>query len=125
VGAIQARANIRLRRLTDLADSALIEKDEVWRENLQRMSKDYIAPREIDAEWADVFILAAPNECTTEMERYLQSVRGISGKPAAVFGPIADYAAQAGLSVVPDRESDATAYGRRAAELARERKLAG
>ena len=53
LGAVQARANIRLRRLNDLADAATIERDPRWTESLQQMLADYIAPREIDADWAD------------------------------------------------------------------------
>ncbi len=59
VGAVQARANIRLRRLKDLADPATIANDPLWTENLERMLPDYIAPREIDADWADVILTAS------------------------------------------------------------------
>src|SRR5579863_8599922 len=102
VGAIQARANIRLRRLADLASAEAIQSDAAWSENLERMSKEYIAPREVDAQWADVLVLAAPRDCTAEMERYLASAGlPLKGKLAAVLGPFADAAAAAGLTVVP------------------------
>lgn len=122
VGAIQARANIRLRRLADLASAEAIAADAEWSENLARMKKEYIAPREIDAQWANVVILAAPKDCTAEMERYLESASSIlQGKIAAVLGGFANAAAQAGLKVVPGEhgsvDSDrALAYGRRAAQ---------
>ena len=77
VGAIQARANIRLRRLADLASAEAIAADAEWSENLARMKKEYIAPREIDAQWANVGILAAPKDCSAEMERYLESASSI------------------------------------------------
>jgi len=122
VGAIQARANIRLRRLPDLAGPASIDADPAWRDNLERMKKDYIAPRDIDAEWADVVILAAPGDRLAEMEGYLTLAQALlNGKLAAVLGPFADAARRAGLIVVPDEETDPTAYGRRAAEAARAR----
>src|SRR5262245_43102491 len=75
VGALHARANSRLRRLRDLADQRDIEKDERWKEALVRMSADYIAPRDADAEWADVFILAAPEDGVSA------TVEGIQGMP--------------------------------------------
>jgi NAD(P)H dehydrogenase (quinone) len=123
VGAIQARANIRLRRLPDLADPETIQQDPAWSQNLERMKKDYIAPREVDGQWANVLLLAAPSDRAAEMERYLESARPIlQGKIAAVIGGFADAAAQAGLTIVPgsagDRDS-AVAYGKRAAEQAR------
>jgi NAD(P)H dehydrogenase (quinone) len=118
VGAIQARANIRLRRLADLADPETVQRDTAWLENLERMKKDYIAPREVDAQWADVLILAAPGDCLAEMTRYLESARGIlEGKLAAVLGPFADEAAHSGLKVAPADE-DVCGYGRRTALLA-------
>ena len=130
VGAIQMRANIRLRRLTDLATPETIQSDAAWSENLERMRKDYIAPREVDAQWADVLILAAPRDCTAEIEQYLESARDtFKGKVAAVLGAFADAAVRAGLAVVPcpdgAEDSDtALAYGRLAAEHGRSKKQA-
>ena len=125
VGAIQARANIRLRRLPDLASPETIQCDAAWSENLERMRKDYIAPREIDAQWANALILAAPRDCPAEMERYLASAGNLlSGKIAAVIGEFAPAAAAAGLNVVPPGDDPlgrdaALTYGRRAAESSR------
>jgi hypothetical protein len=87
VGVIQMRGSPRLRRLPDLADAEAIRADAVWSENLERMKKDYIAPREVDAQWARVLILAAPRDATREMERYLESAGDVlRGKVAAVVG---------------------------------------
>jgi hypothetical protein len=122
VGAIQMRGSVRLRRLPDLAAPEAIRADAAWSENLERMAKDYIAPREVDAQWANVLILAAPRDSTAEMERYLESARGgLRGKTAAVIGTFADAAQRAGLNVVTppgpvDDASGALAYGRRAVE---------
>ena len=126
VGAIQARANIRLRRLPDLADPQTIHVDASWRDNLERMNKDYIAPRDVDAQWADVLVLAAPQDCTAEMYQYLDSPKAaLTGKVAAVIGPCTEAAAWAGLTVVPPTETDVAdlvSYGRRVAETARSKK---
>ncbi len=50
VGAVQARANIRLRRLPD--DCAALTEDVV------RMRKEYVTPTSADARWADAVIIA-------------------------------------------------------------------
>src|SRR6185503_13690328 len=70
LGAIQARANIRLRRVADLADRQTIDANASWRENLDRMSRDYVAPRPADPVWADVIILSTPRESCAEIEGY-------------------------------------------------------
>ena len=121
VGAIQARANIRLRRLSDLAPPEAIQADPEWRDNFERMQKDYIAPREVDAQWADLLILAAPPDCLGEMEQYLDSAREVfKGKQAAVIGPFAGSAVRNGLTVVPQGPAeDDCAYGRTAADSVR------
>ena len=52
VGAVQARANIRLRRLTDSG-----EEIPECNDALQRMRKEYVPPKPADVVWADaVFI---------------------------------------------------------------------
>ena len=122
VGAIQMRGSVRLRRLTDLAARETIEADAAWNENIERMQKDYIAPRDIDVEWAEVLILAAPRDCTAEMEQYLNSAASsLKGKTAAVIGSFSDAAARSGLAVVPpgdavDDAAGALAYGRLAVD---------
>ncbi|HSR08856.1 MAG TPA: hypothetical protein VLM42_17055 [Bryobacteraceae bacterium] len=109
VGAVQARANIRLRRLKDLADPATIASDPLWTENLERMLPDYIAPRDIDADWADVILTASCPESPAEMAEYLKSL-----KPGATTVPISDNP--------PDRIASARAQGRQAVETARKLK---
>lgn len=120
VGAIQARANIRLRRLAPLASAEEIARDAEWSDNLERIKKDYIEPREIDAQWAEALILAAPKDCTAEMEKYLASAQ-LTGKIAAVLGGFSELAKRAGLKVAPgDCETEdgaiAQAYGRKTAQ---------
>ena len=109
VGAVQARANIRLRRLKDLADAATIASDPIWTENLQRMLPDYIAPREIDADWADVILTASCPHSPAEMAEYLKSL-----KPGVPTVQIRDDP--------PDRIASARAQGRQAVETARKLK---
>jgi hypothetical protein len=106
VGAVQARANIRLRRLKDLADPATIARDPLWTENLERMLPDYIAPRDIDADWADVILTASCPASPAEMDQFLKSL-----KPGPATVPILDNP--------PDRIASARAQGRQAVETAR------
>lgn len=59
VGAVQARANIRLRRLRDIVSETAEEPPEC-KENLDRMRKEYVAPSEADVLRADAIIFVAP-----------------------------------------------------------------
>jgi len=52
VGAVQARANIRMRRLTDSG-----EEIAECKEALARMRKEYVPPTQTDAIWADAVIV--------------------------------------------------------------------
>ena len=109
VGAVQARANIRLRRLKDLADPATIANDPLWTENLERMLPDYIAPRDIDADWADVILTASCPASPSEMDQYLTSLKsGVATVPI--------------LDDPDDRIASARAQGRQAVEAARKLK---
>jgi NAD(P)H dehydrogenase (quinone) len=141
VGAIQAKANIRLRRVADLADVKTIEADASWREHHARMQMDYVRPRQDDPPWADVIVLGTPAESCDEVEAFLRSLRTepvfagkLAGKIAApiapgdrasALGPLYAAAAHAGLTVVPhegegsDAIAGARAYGRRVAQMAR------
>ncbi|HTD45372.1 MAG TPA: hypothetical protein VK687_14385 [Bryobacteraceae bacterium] len=140
VGAIQARANVRLRKVPEIADSQTIESDTEWKQNFDRMSQEYIAPREIDLDWADLLVLAIPSDAPDEMNRYLGSLKNLTGKIAAPFASrsithgekdaslraLYAAAAQAGLMVVPvpaeiaaDPVQVVRAYVRQVAEIAR------
>lgn len=50
VGAVQARANIRLRRLPDQSREST--------ETLERMRREYVPPTAADAAWADAVFIA-------------------------------------------------------------------
>ena len=137
LGAIQADANIRLRRVADHADPASIAADANWKKNLDRMNRDYVAPRPADPAWADVIFLATPAESSAEVESYvasLPSIGSMSGKLAAPLAPghntsalkpIYSAAACCGLIVTPCTESSddpiatATTFGQRITEMAR------
>jgi hypothetical protein len=89
VGAVQGRANIRLRRLEDSGEASVD-----WQEQRDRMNKEYVAPRDRDAEWADAILFGLPGNAealTPEVERYFQSLgagsgqRKLAGKIAAPF----------------------------------------
>jgi len=42
-----------------------------WTENLERMNRDYIAPREIDVDWAEVILVASCPDSLHETEQYV------------------------------------------------------
>ena len=77
VGAIEAEGNIRLRRLPDDASAETIQADAAWRESLDRMNRDYVAPRPADPVWADVIVLATPAESSREVEAYVATLPGL------------------------------------------------
>jgi len=130
LGAIQERANIRLRRLADRADAAAIAAVAAWTAALARMQRDYVTPRPADPVWADLIILATPGRSDGEVEAYaasLPSCGPMAGKMAAPLaaGNSADTlrevyasAACAGLVVAPsaiegsDGAAGARAHGR-------------
>jgi NAD(P)H dehydrogenase (quinone) len=137
VGAIQSRANIRLRRVADHADAKTIEATPAWRENLDRMSRDYVVPRPADPAWADVIVLATPEGSSAEVEAYCASLRSLGSMAGKIAAPIAQgnneaalrpiYAAAAcnGMVVAPalaesgDPIASAREHGRRVTEMAR------
>jgi NAD(P)H dehydrogenase (quinone) len=73
-GAIQAGARIRLRRARDLMPDEVISRVPGWSENRERMDKEYAAPRQADAEWADAILIGTPdtsNSISTELKAYI------------------------------------------------------
>ena len=142
LGAIQADANIRLRRVADSADAATITADADWQKNLDRMNRDYVVPRPADPTWADVIILATPAESAVEIEDYVVSLAtlgSMTGKIAAPLAPgnrqsaltpIATAAERCGLVVAACGDGDypidtARLFGQRVTEMARSRKQTG
>ena len=143
VGAIQAKAAIRLRRVADLADAGTIDATPEWKDSLDRMNRDYVVPRPADPEWADVIVLATPPDSPGEIESYCDSLRSIgsmAGKIAApltvgdresALRPIYAAAACAGMIVAPlnaeavDPIAAAREHGQRVTEMARALKGSG
>lgn len=119
VGAVQAHANIRLRRLKDLADADTIERDSLWTENLERMNRDYIAPREIDVEWAEVLLVASCPDSPRETEQYVEALLATPGRnDRLLIVPLIDSMPDASA----DRLASAREQGREAVENARKLK---
>jgi len=142
VGAIQGRASIRLRRLPpgqEIKPDGMTASERV---NFERMSRDYTAPRPVDAEWADALILATSPEGALHVGAYLERLPRNAPNSARIAAPlIADAAprvllplyaaaAEAGLIVVPmpagplASADEGQAFGRRIVALAKAIKTA-
>jgi hypothetical protein len=118
VGAIQARANIRLRRLPPDPGVRSANMSAGERENFERMSRDYTSPRPIDAEWADALIVATSHDGSSHVEAYLQGIRDIVSRGSKIVVPLAADAA-------PDSLEARHAFGRQVVALASALKGAG
>jgi multimeric flavodoxin WrbA len=99
LGAVQAKAKIRLRWLPEDVDDPTIAGTPGWRENRDRMTREYIAPREIDLLWADVLILGIPARdglASPELKKYLAALEPLQasgklvGKVATAFSASAE-----------------------------------
>jgi NAD(P)H dehydrogenase (quinone) len=107
VGAVQARANIRLRRLPDVAECA------ECKEETARMRKEYVTPAEADVLWANAIIFLLPSEIepsSGECAAYSDLLRRLNaeGKLEGKIG--------AGQSPVRlGNAADATSHGRKMA----------
>jgi NAD(P)H dehydrogenase (quinone) len=78
LGAVQARANIRLRWLRENVDDQTVDGVSGWRENRDRMAREYIAPREVDFLWADALVIAMPARdgvSSPELKTYLDGLK--------------------------------------------------
>jgi hypothetical protein len=139
VGAIQARGNIRLRRLPPAPGAAAESMSEGERQAFERMARDYVAPRPADPPWADVLILAPSPRAIASLEGYvdeLPSLGPVAGRIAGVVAPgnpqaaspIYAAAGRAGLIVVPAPSlasvDEQHAFGRQLVAFARALKTA-
>jgi len=129
VGAVQGRASIRLRRIAETASQETIAGVPEWQENDERMSKEYIAPRDADAQWAEGLLVVIPNWMSPEAPEVRTCIAGLAagkGKVAVALGPagLREALAEAGCTVfpTPEHEDDlecARLSGVRVAEAAR------
>lgn len=149
LGAVQARANIRLRWLQETAGDRSVDGTPGWREHRERMAMEYVPPREADLRWADAVIIAIParvSPASAGVNAWLEFLAGTPGerrrgcKVAAAFtsgeraGGDGDLAlpalyaacAQRGLIIVPgqyaagaDPVEMARLHGQRVAAVAR------
>lgn len=124
VGAVQARALIRLRRVPDGDDAAIVERLADSRDALRRMHREYVAPREADVLAAQVLVVATPADVDPSAPEWsaflsllqrLQAERALAGKVAAIVttGPASDsfatFARQLGLETITDAGDGADA----------------
>jgi len=137
VGAVQARANIRFRRLPDVGEIDFSAVSPECKKALERMRKEYVAPSEADLLRADAVIFVAPAafrpvsaEWTEHLDliQDLHSMGKLDGKVAAAIqsdaglDSLASVILRLGFIMVPtgtqvDSVERALAHGRRAAEV--------
>jgi len=82
VGAVQARANIRMRRLTDSG-----EQIPECKEALARMRREYVPPAQTDVVWADAVIIGMNGKIAGIVEDPAQATafgRRIVGETRAI-----------------------------------------
>jgi hypothetical protein len=93
VGAVQARALIRMRRMTDVDTSPTPAPGSECAETLARMRKEYVPPTDADILGADGLVVAAPACATPEASEWapladalarLQADGELRGKVAGV-----------------------------------------
>lgn len=149
VGAVQARALIRLRRVADADEADVLRRLPDCRDTLRRMHKEYVAPREADIAAADVLIVASPADLEPSAPEWtpfvallerLSADGKLASKVAAVIptGPSSDafdtLLRRLGLDVVPGSGPEtagmaavdaAVALGRRAVSAAEKHRQNG
>lgn len=93
-GAKSEGAEVRMRRARDLVSEDIMKKVPGWSENSTRMTKDYPAPSEQDAEWADAIVFGTPTRfgnVSSELKAYIDSLGGLwfqgklNGKVGSAF----------------------------------------
>jgi hypothetical protein len=143
VGAVQERAMIRLRRLTDADVPQSLSDSAGHRETLERMRKEYVSPAEGDLRGADAIAIAPTSSCEPsslpwrpflDLLRSLGAAGALAGKvgavvrnrDAAVVERFERALQESGLTLVTPASSSeadptpqgATAHGRRVAAMA-------
>jgi hypothetical protein len=94
VGAVQARAGIRLRRVADSNLQALLERSPQFAGTVRQMQKEYVEPREADILAADVLIVGTPADVDVNapewssyvaLLEHVHAAGRLTGKVAAVI----------------------------------------
>lgn len=94
-GAIEAGAEVRLRRARELVGPDVMQQVPGWLENANDMNAQYPAPTEADAEWADAIVFGTPTRfgsISSELKAYIDGLGGLwfqgklNGKVGSVFG---------------------------------------
>jgi len=144
VGAVQARAQIRFRRLPDIGEAISSGDSPECRKVHERLRKEYVAPNEADVLRADAIIFIAPSEFSAvspewtehlDLIEELRSAGKLNGKVAAAIqndtgqDALARMILRLGFILVPagisgDGPARALAHGRRTAEIATKLKKA-
>src|SRR5262245_14784701 len=93
VGVTQARAHVRLRRLSDSNPEGF----PICKEIIDRMRKEYVPPAESDIVSADAVIFGIPSDFSTSSPEWttyhglldrLHSEEKLAGKAAAIVSPV-------------------------------------
>jgi len=94
-GAVDAGAEIRIRRAREVVGPEVMQQAPGWLENATEMNQRYEAPTEADAEWADAIVFGTPTRfgtISTELKAYIDVLGGLwfrgklNGKVGSVFG---------------------------------------
>lgn len=79
-GARSQGAEVRLRRAREVVSEEIMSKAPGWKENAARMNKQYEAPSEGDAEWADAIVFGTPTRfgnVSSELKAYVDGLGGL------------------------------------------------
>lgn len=93
-GATEVGAEVRLRRVRELAPESAIDQDPAWRKHLDAVAQSVLVAELDDLEWADAIALGTPSRYGTPSAQLKQFIDGTSGlwqegkladKPATAF----------------------------------------
>jgi NAD(P)H dehydrogenase (quinone) len=93
-GALEAGAEVRLRRVHAIVPPAVMAKVPGWEERSKRMLAEHGAPTHADTEWADGIIFGTPTRfgnTSAELKAFIDSLGGLwfqgklNGKAAGAF----------------------------------------
>lgn len=83
-------ATVRLRRVREVVDEAVMAKAEGWLDNARRQNALYEAPTQDDAEWADAILFGTPcyfGAMATELKAFFDQL-GPQWKSGALAGKV-------------------------------------